>query len=76
MDFSLLPPIFRKGWAGAVRVIFHRPIKLQLTVRIDAEVLVWLKSYGKGYQGRLNPIFRAAMLRRRKPKRSPKSGRY
>jgi uncharacterized protein (DUF4415 family) len=31
-------------------------------VRIDADVLAWLKSYGKGYQSRLNAILRAAML--------------
>jgi len=31
-------------------------------VRIDADVLEWLKSQGKGYQSRLNEILLAAML--------------
>jgi uncharacterized protein (DUF4415 family) len=62
IDFSDLPPTTRKDWAGAVRGKFYRPIKQQLTVRIDADILEWLKSHGKGYQSRLNAILRAAML--------------
>jgi uncharacterized protein (DUF4415 family) len=62
IDYSDLPPATRKDWVGAVRGKFYRPIKQQLTVRIDADVLVWLKSRGKGYQSRLNAILRAAML--------------
>ena len=41
---------------------FCRPIKRQLTVRIDADVIEWLKSQGEGYQSRLDAILRAAML--------------
>ncbi|WP_299822874.1 BrnA antitoxin family protein [uncultured Jannaschia sp.] len=41
---------------------FYRPIKRQITVRIDADVLAWLKSQGKGYQSRMNAILREAML--------------
>lgn len=41
----------------------YRPRKQQITVRVDADVLVWLKSQGKGYQSRLNAILRAAMLK-------------
>ena len=33
------------------------------TVRVDTDVLVWLKSQGKGYQTRLNVILREAMLK-------------
>jgi uncharacterized protein (DUF4415 family) len=62
IDFSDLPPTTRKDWAGAVRGKFYRPTKQQLTVRIDADILEWLKSHGKGYQSRLNAILRAAML--------------
>ena len=62
IDFSDLPPTTEQDWRGAVRGKFYRPIKQQLTVRIDADVLEWLKSQGKGYQGRLNEILRAAML--------------
>jgi uncharacterized protein (DUF4415 family) len=41
---------------------FDCPIKQQLTVRVDADVLAWLKGQGKGYKSRLNDILRAAML--------------
>ncbi|MDE0696637.1 MAG: BrnA antitoxin family protein [Boseongicola sp.] len=41
---------------------FYRPIKKQITTRVDADVLAWLKSSGKGYQSRMNAILRQAML--------------
>jgi uncharacterized protein (DUF4415 family) len=62
IDFSDLPATQRKDWQGAERGKFYRPIKQQLTVRVDADVLEWLKSQGSGYQSRLNDILRNAML--------------
>ncbi len=62
IDFSDLPATTRKDWQGAVRGKFYRPVKQQLTVRIDADVLAWLKAQGKGYQSRPNEILRAAMV--------------
>lgn len=62
IDFSDLPPLQAHEWAGAERGKFYRPIKQQLTVRIDADVVAWLKGQGKGYQSRLNQILRSAML--------------
>ena len=62
IDFSDLPATRRKDWQGAERGKFYRPIKQQLTVRVDADVLEWLKSQGSGYQSRLNAILRNAML--------------
>jgi uncharacterized protein (DUF4415 family) len=37
------------------------PAKQQVTVRLDTDVLDWLKAYGKGYQTRINRILRAVM---------------
>ncbi|WP_211452118.1 BrnA antitoxin family protein [Collimonas antrihumi] len=62
IDFSDLPATTQQDWQGAVRGKFYRPVKQQLTVRIDADVVEWLKEEGKGYQSRLNDILRAAML--------------
>ncbi len=62
LDFSDMPATKEQDWQGAVRGKFYRPVKKQLTVRIDADVLAWLKSQGKGYQSRLNDILRAAMI--------------
>jgi len=36
-------------------------VKEQLTIRLDADVLAWLKSQGKGYQTRINRILRVVM---------------
>ncbi len=41
---------------------FYRPMKKPTTVRIDADVLAWLKTYGKGYQTKINAILRQEML--------------
>jgi uncharacterized protein (DUF4415 family) len=62
IDYSDIPATTRKDWTGAVRGKFYRPIKRQLTIRIDADVIAWLRSHGKGYQSRLNAILRSAML--------------
>jgi len=59
IDLSDLPEV--RDWAGAVVGKFYRPIKKPLTLRVDADVLAWLKSQGKGYQTRINQILRSAM---------------
>jgi len=48
-------------WRGAVVGRFYRPIKKPLTIRLDADLLAWLRGQGKGYQTRINRILRAAM---------------
>jgi len=40
----------------------YKPIKKTVNVRIDADVIEWLQSTGKGYQTRMNAILRDAML--------------
>lgn len=62
IDLTDVPATSAKDWKGAARGQFYRPLKQQLTVRIDADVLAWLKAQGKGYQSRLNEILRAAMI--------------
>lgn len=63
IDFSDIPATTASDWKGAQRGRFYRPVKQQLTVRIDADVLAWLKEQGSGYQSRLNEILRDAMLK-------------
>lgn len=41
---------------------FYKPIKKATTIRIDADVLAWLQTYGKGYQTKINAILRQEML--------------
>ena len=62
IDFSEIPPLKESFWKNAVRNPFYRPVKQQLTVRLDADVVSWLRRQGKGYQTRLNSVLREAML--------------
>ena len=63
IDYSDIPPLTEKFWLNAVPNPFYKPIKTHASVRIDADVMAWLKSQGKGYQTRMNAILRAAMVR-------------
>lgn len=57
------PVLPAERWANAMRRDeFFRPVKRQTTVRLDADVLAWLKSKGKGHISRVNEILRAAMV--------------
>ena len=62
IDTHDIPELSDETWSAGVRARFYRPVKLQITARVDADVLDWLKSEGKGYQGRLNAILRREML--------------
>jgi uncharacterized protein (DUF4415 family) len=63
IDHSDIPQLDDAFWKNAVRNPFYRPTKTSTTVRVDSDVLAWLKSQGKGYQTRINAILREAMLR-------------
>ena len=62
IDTSDMPELSDEAWSGGVRGRFYRPVKQQITARVDADVVDWLKSQGKGYQSRLNAILRREML--------------
>ena len=57
-DAPALPP---EMWENAVIGKFYRPIKTQVTFRIDNDVLGWLKSKGEGHLTRINTILRERM---------------
>lgn len=61
IDTTDIPPVV--DWSRAVVGKFYRPIKKPLTVRLDADVLAWLKGQGKGYQKRINALLRSSMER-------------
>jgi len=59
IDTSDAPELL--DWSGARRGMFYRPIKQQLTLRLDADVVAWFKSRttsGEGYQTRINRALR------------------
>lgn len=67
IDLSDIPET--EDWSDSVVGKFYRPIKQSVTLRLDADVLSWLKEGGKGYQTRANTLLRAAMERQRQSKR-------
>ena len=62
IDTSDIPEMTDEQWKNAKRGHFYRPRKLQITARVDADVLAWLKAAGRGYQSRINAILRREML--------------
>jgi uncharacterized protein (DUF4415 family) len=62
IDYSDIPQWDGATFARAVRGQFYRPTKSQLTLRIDNDVLAWLKAKGPGYQTRINSILHRAMV--------------
>jgi len=41
---------------GSIKAELRVPIKKPVTLRLDADVLDWFKSGGKGYQTRINQL--------------------
>ena len=62
IDTSEIPELPETFWQNAVSNPFYRPLKQQLTLRLDADVVAWLRRQGRGYQTRANAMLRAAML--------------
>ncbi len=65
IDYSDIPPLDERFWKNAIRNPYYKPVKKQLTVRLDADLIAWLRNAGKGYQTRINSILREQMLRER-----------
>jgi uncharacterized protein (DUF4415 family) len=52
-------------WSGAKRGLFYRPVKQQLTLRLDADLVAWFKTHtasDEGYQTRINRALREYVL--------------
>lgn len=60
IDFSDAPPVL--DWSGAEIGKFYRPVKKPVTMRLDSDVIAWLKADGRGYQTKANWLLRNAML--------------
>ena len=59
IDLSDMPEV--TDWTNAVRGKFYRPVKQQLTLRLDADVVHWFRTHaqGGGYQTRINQALRS-----------------
>ena len=72
IDTSDIPEIY--DWSGARRGVLYRPVKRQITLRIDADVIEWFRArrhHGEGYQTNINRALREYVEQhRREPKDS------
>jgi len=48
--------------ARQIRKTIYRPVKVPVKMNYDADVLEWFRSFGKGYQTRMNAVLREYML--------------
>ena len=48
-------------WSDARRGVFYRPVKQQITLRLDADIIAWFRAHardGRGYQTAINAALR------------------
>ena len=73
IDTSDIPEM--SDWSGAKRGRFYRPVKKQLTLRVDADVIAWFKGRttgGRGYQTGINRALREYVEKQSRPRKSAK----
>ena len=64
IDTTDIPEIL--DWSEAKRGVFYRPLKQQITLRLDADVIAWFKQRargGRGYQTDINHALREHVQR-------------
>ncbi|MGH9496915.1 MAG: BrnA antitoxin family protein [Candidatus Sulfotelmatobacter sp.] len=59
IDLSDIP--LTLDWSKAEIGRFYRPPKKAVAMRLDGDILKWLKGFGKGYQTKVNLLLRHAM---------------
>lgn len=64
IDTTDIPEIL--DWTGAKRGVLNRPVKQQISLRLDADVISWFKAHaqgGRGYQTDINRALREHVIR-------------
>jgi uncharacterized protein (DUF4415 family) len=62
IDTTDLPELPPGAWKNTARGLFYRPFKQAVSLRLDSDIVAWLKKQGRGYQTRANRILRERML--------------
>jgi uncharacterized protein (DUF4415 family) len=62
IDTSDIPELPPGAWKNAIQGRWYRPVKQAVSIRLDADVLAWLKAKGSGYQTKVNGFLRERML--------------
>jgi len=76
IDTSEIPELTEEQLSRAVRGQMYRPIKKPVTMRLDADVIAWLKEDGRGYQTKANALLRKEMLRSYEQKKGSDRSRH
>lgn len=63
IDTSDIPKLPPGAWRNAMQGKWYRPVKQPVSIRLDADVLAWLKAKGAGYQTKVNIFLRERMLK-------------
>jgi len=71
IDLTDMPEVL--DWSGAQIGRYYRPKKKPVTMRLDEDVVAWLKGYGRGYQTKANMLLRHAMVSLRTSRRKKAS---
>ena len=66
VDFSDIPEQKPEDWKNAISGIFYKPVKQQLTLRLDADVVDWFKRTQPKYQTAMNDALRRYMIDQRR----------
>ena len=53
------------SWVAGMEKLY-KPLKKPVTLRLDADVIAWYQTGGRGYQTRINRALRSIMLKERK----------
>ena len=71
IDLSDIP---ETSFAAAEIGKFYRPVKQQVTLRIDADVLAWFKAGHDAYQTEINRVLREHVLGQMRAERRKAAG--
>jgi uncharacterized protein (DUF4415 family) len=71
IDASDVPELTEEQLSRALRGQMYRPIKKPVTMRLDADVIAWLKEDGRGYQTKANALLRKEMIQSNREKKGP-----
>ncbi len=71
IDTSDIPELTDQELKEMVRGGLYRPLKQPVTIRLDSDVIAWLKQDGRGYQTKANALLRREMLRAAAEKKRP-----
>jgi uncharacterized protein (DUF4415 family) len=67
IDVSDMPPLTAEQLARLVPAkllnrSLYKPVKIPVKINYDADILEWFRSFGKGYQTRINAALREYMM--------------